>query len=190
MVSGIGNETFEAAFVTTPEEQETVFAIRGVVFVEEQAVPPEEEWDSYDLTATHFLVRYLPTQVSPLPTGSLYDSPIEKEELAVSPLLVGERSGVRFIVATARLVDKGGEVGKVGRVAVLRDYRGKGVGALLMHFIEETARTQGFAQLILEAQCHAIPFYEKLGYVAEGDIFLDCNIEHRFMSKALTNPTL
>lgn len=142
---------YEAALVTTATEREAVFALRMVVFVEEQAVPPEEELDAYDLTATHFLLR---------------------------------RAGKpEEIVGTARLLDKGDGVGKVGRVAILQAERGKGLGAQLMRFVEETAQAQGYRHLHLDAQCYAIPFYEKLGYVAEGEVFLDAGIEHRFMRK-------
>jgi predicted GNAT family N-acyltransferase len=148
--------SFEVALVQNAKEQEAVFAVRMIVFVEEQAVPAEEELDAYDLTSTHFCVRKTPG--------------ISEE---------GE------IVATARLIDKGEGTGKVGRVAVLKEYRGQGVGALLMRYVEEYARTQGFRKLALDAQMTALPFYERLGYTAEGDIFLDCDIEHRFMWKRL-----
>jgi predicted GNAT family N-acyltransferase len=144
-----------AGLVTTPEEREAVFALRMVVFVEEQQVPPEEELDAYDVTATHFLAR--------TETGE--------------------------IIGTARLVDKSEGVGKVGRVAVRQDWRGYGIGALLMREVERHAREVGFQKLALDAQCYAIPFYEKLGYTAEGDIFLDAGIEHRFMSKACNPDT-
>jgi predicted GNAT family N-acyltransferase len=50
--------------VKSAEEQEAVYSVRMVVFVEEQKVPVEEELDAYDITATHFFVRHLP---SPLP---------------------------------------------------------------------------------------------------------------------------
>ncbi len=148
---------YQPDFVRTTEEWDAVFNIRIGVFVEEQAVPREEELDAYDRIALHFLVRNL-------------------------MLSSDDRRG---IVATARLVDKGNGVGKVGRVAVLRDHRGRGVGALLMRFVEETARCRGFTRLDLDAQCSAIPFYEKLGYKAHGDLFLDANIEHRQMHKAI-----
>jgi predicted GNAT family N-acyltransferase len=145
---------YEAAPVLTSTEREAVFAVRMTVFVEEQAVPAEEELDAYDIAAMHFLARRVEADASD-------------------------------IVGTARLVDKGHGVGKVGRVAVLREHRGHGVGALLMRRVEHEARAAGYTELILEAQCHALPFYEKLGYLAEGDIFLDCNIEHRLMRKSL-----
>ena len=54
-----------------------------------------------------------------------------------------------------------------------------------MEYIESVARAQGFVRLDLGAQCYAIPFYEKLGYQTEGDIYLDCAIEHRHMHKIL-----
>ena len=147
---------YEAAPVTSSAEREAVFAIRMTVFVEEQAVPPEEELDAYDVAAAHFLARL--STADPDPSG---------------------------IVGTARLIDKGHGTGKIGRVAVLREHRGRGVGALLMQRVEYSARAAGYTELILEAQTHALPFYEKLGYAAEGDIFLDCNIEHRLMRKSL-----
>lgn len=140
-----------AGLVTTSEEREAIFALRMIVFVEEQNVPPEEELDAYDVTATHFLAS------------------TEQGE----------------IIGTARLLDKGEGTGKVGRVAVLKEWRGKSIGALLMNEVERHARGSGYRRLILDAQCYAIPFYAKLGYIAEGDIFLDANIEHRFMTKIL-----
>ena len=149
---------YEASRVTTAQEREQIFAVRMTVFVEEQNVPPEEELDALDLTATHFLARL--ASVPPNDTHS--------------------------IVGTARLIDKGEGVGKIGRVAVLREHRGRGVGNLLMQQIERYALEQNYAQLILEAQCQAIPFYEKLGYTAEGGVFLDAGIAHRLMRKTLT----
>jgi predicted GNAT family N-acyltransferase len=147
----------ETAIVTTPEERAACFMLRMLVFVEEQNVPPEEELDAYDVTALHFLARV---------TSGLPDDP----------------TGV---IGTARLVEKGEGIGKVGRVAIAAEQRGKGVGAQLMRFIEQIAHERGFSHLVLDAQVDAIPFYEKLGYIAEGDIFLDAGIEHRTMSKSL-----
>jgi predicted GNAT family N-acyltransferase len=134
-------------------EMESIFAVRMTVFVEEQAVPAEEELDAYDLTSVHFMVR-----------------------------VCSEDTGA---VGTARLIDKGPGIAKIGRVAVLREHRGRGVGLELMRHTERYARTAGYTELVLEAQCHAIPFYEKLGYLAEGPIFLDAGIEHRLMKRAL-----
>ena len=148
---------YQPALVITPEEREAVFSLRIRVFVHEQNVPQEEELDRYDITATHFLVRAIP------------DPP----EVTLG------------IIGAARLVDYGDRIGKVGRVAVEKEYRGSGIGLMIMKFIEEHARGKGFQKLILDSQVYAIPFYARLGYVAEGDVFLDAGIEHRRMTKGL-----
>ncbi len=84
------------------------------------------------------------------------------------------------VVGTARLVDKGEGVGKIGRVAVLPEYRGRGFGRDLMRQVME-AGFRRFQTLMLDAQLAVIPFYEALGFAAEGDVFLDAGIEHRRM---------
>jgi len=88
------------------------------------------------------------------------------------------------VVGTARLrvLD---DVGKIERVAVDRSLRGFGLGRRVMDAIEAQARAARCAQGLLAAQVQVIPFYEKLGYVAEGPIFLDAGIDHRWMRKGL-----
>lgn len=141
-------------------EREALFALRMQVFVQEQHVPEEEEIDAYDQTATHFVIRCVPPPPE-CPAG---------------------------IIGTARLIKREGNAGKIGRVAVAAAFRRKGAGTRLMQFIEAYAWEQGLRRLVLDAQCAVIPFYEKLGYVAEGDVFIDAGIEHRFMYKDLTAP--
>ena len=87
-------------------------------------------------------------------------------------------------VATARAVEK--DFGwKIGRVAVRRPFRCQGVGLGLMEAILTAAREQGVGEARLESQTHAIPFYERLGFEAEGPQFLDCGIPHRLMRLSL-----
>ena len=81
---------------------------------------------------------------------------------------------------TARAVEKALGLRKIGRVAVAAPFRKYGIGKALMRGIE--AHCTGCA-LVLEAQTHAIGFYEKLGYTAEGPEFLDAGIPHRLMRK-------
>lgn len=88
------------------------------------------------------------------------------------------------IVGTARLVDKGNGIGKIGRVAVLQGSRSKGIGSALMESLIETAAGR-FQELTLDAQLQVIPFYERLGFAAAGDVFLDCGIEHRRMVRSI-----
>jgi len=75
--------------------------------------------------------------------------------------------------------------GHIGRVAVLREYRDKGVGAGLMKTLIETARTRRFREVYLYAQVTAVPFYEKLGFEATGDNFTEAGILHTPMSLGL-----
>lgn len=84
------------------------------------------------------------------------------------------------VIGAARLYKN-----KVGRVAVIKNYRYKKAGSVLMQAVEDYARKQGLKTLELGAQCYIIPFYESLGYQAYGDVFLDAEIEHKMMKKTL-----
>lgn len=75
--------------------------------------------------------------------------------------------------------------GHIGRMAVLKPFRGLGVGALVLQHLMERARQRGDQEVVLSAQTHAMGFYEKFGFVAEGGEYLDCNIPHRDMRKIL-----
>lgn len=124
---------------------ESCLDIRLRVFVAEQNVPEEEERDSYDESATHFLA-----------------------------LWHCEAAG------TARAIVKAPGRVKIGRVAVLAAYRKCGIGLALMHAVEAAFPGSVFQ---LDAQLQAMPFYERLGYVAEGPVFDDAGIPHRLMLK-------
>lgn len=87
---------------------------------------------------------------------------------------------------TARLIEKENGLLKIQRVAVLKDYRKKGIGLLLLQEIERLAKdTFGANKLLLDSQDHAIPFYQKSGFSVYGDGFLDANIPHHHMEKRL-----
>ncbi len=75
--------------------------------------------------------------------------------------------------------------GHIGRMAVRKPFRGLGVGGLVLQHLIERARQRRDVDVVLSAQKHAIGFYEKFGFVAEGDEYLDCNIPHRDMRKIL-----
>ncbi|MDE1905221.1 MAG: GNAT family N-acetyltransferase [Rhodospirillales bacterium] len=81
---------------------------------------------------------------------------------------------------TARAVEKAPGLRKIGRVAVKAAFRKFGIGKALMQGIEAECPGSAF---ILDAQTHAIGFYERLGYAAEGEEFLDAGIPHRLMRK-------
>ncbi len=80
-------------------------------------------------------------------------------------------------IGTGRLLPDG----HIGRMAVLKHWRGLGVGTALLHALMEEGRKRGLAELVLNAQVSAIPFYERAGFRAEGAVFEDAGIPHRRM---------
>ncbi|SKA96286.1 Predicted N-acyltransferase, GNAT family [Sporosarcina newyorkensis] len=75
--------------------------------------------------------------------------------------------------------------GKIERICVLPEHRGKHFGNMIMHTLEEHARKSSMKKLLLNAQAYAVPFYEKLGYVVTSPEFMDADIPHRAMEKSL-----
>jgi predicted GNAT family N-acyltransferase len=87
-------------------------------------------------------------------------------------------AGNRDAVGTGRLEP----TGKIGRVAVLPQYRGTGVGSLIMGHLVNHATESGFTKVYLHAQAAAAGFYERLGFRAEGPVFEECGIPHLRMT--------
>ena len=115
--------------------------VRETVFIDEQRVPRELEFDDRDPLCHHVLVF----------DG---DTP----------------------VGTGRLdLDYGG---KVGRVAVVATHRRAGVGKAVMERLHAIARERKHPQLWCNAQLTAVPFYERLGYVRSGPVFVEAGIDH------------
>ncbi len=77
-------------------------------------------------------------------------------------------------VATGRLLPDG----HIGRVAVLKSWRGRGIGRQIMLALMQQAQRHGLPGVALSAQYHACSFYEALGFQAEGDIYMEAGIEH------------
>lgn len=73
----------------------------------------------------------------------------------------------------------------IGRMAVLRGWRGQGVGSALLESLIEIARSLGMRQVMLNAQLHALPFYLRHGFLPQGGEFLDAGIAHRRMRRTL-----
>ena len=113
--------------------------IRESVFIQEQGVPPEQEWDSDDVTATHFLA------------------------------CEGD-----FAIGTVRLLADG----TIGRMSVLKDWRGMHVGEKLLIAAINEAERLGLKQQALTAQVHAVGFYERLGFTATSEEFIEAGIPH------------
>ena len=133
--------------VKSEDDLRKVFAVRVIVFCEEQLVPYNIELDEFEDSSIHIL-------------GELEEEPIASGRL-------------RFI----------GEYAKLERLAVRKSYRGKGYGNLLLNYVLETAREQGFSKFKLHAQVTSKKFYLNHGFKPEGEQFLEADIEHIVMTK-------
>ena len=127
--------------------REALGAVRFKVFVEEQRVPEDEEWDAEDLHSRHVVA----VTADGIPIG------------------------------TGRLLRDG----HIGRMAVLKEWRGKGVGRALMQALLRLAHETGHRAVRLHAQTHATGFYERQGFVAAGEVFMEAGIPHVMMSRDL-----
>lgn len=129
------------------EAREELRLVRQVVFVEEQGVPAELEWNEGDAECRHVLAR----------------------------------APDRTAVGTGRLHPSG----RLGRLAVLPAFRGLGVGGLLLDELLAMAAETGLRRVVLHAQARATRFYERRGFVASGEVFMEAGIAHLTMSREL-----
>ena len=106
----------------------------------------------------------------------------EHDQTARHWLLQDSTGETTTYIATLRLLNDG----SIGRMAVLSGYRGQGWGKALLQACIQTAKAEGIQELTLSSQCHALGFYEKLGFVPRGEVFMDAGIPHRQMFLALT----
>lgn len=101
----------------------------------------------------------------------------ERDEHDASSIHFLARDASRDPIGTARLLDSG----RIGRVAVLREWRGRGLGRALMHAVVAETRQRGMVRPHLHAQVQTISFYESLGFVVCGEEFEEAGILHREM---------
>jgi predicted GNAT family N-acyltransferase len=80
-------------------------------------------------------------------------------------------------VGTARLLPDG----HIGRMAVLKEWRNRGVGSLMLQRLIERAKARGYREVALSAQVHAVPFYRAHGFLEEGSEYLEAGIRHQAM---------
>ena len=88
-------------------------------------------------------------------------------------------------VGTGRLIDEGQGIARIGRMAVRRSYRGTGIGSAILETLLDAARSRGLQVARLAAQLHALGFYERFGFQAEGEQFMEAGILHRWMTLPL-----
>jgi predicted GNAT family N-acyltransferase len=141
------NSLSDASFRVEPADYAADFkdlrAVREPVFVVEQNVPLEMEWDELDPKCRHVIAR--DEQHRPIGTGRLTPDH------------------------------------KIGRMAVLREWRGRGVGEALLRALIEQARELGLPEVSLHAQVDAIGFYTKFGFEPYGERFEEAGIQHQSM---------
>jgi predicted GNAT family N-acyltransferase len=84
-------------------------------------------------------------------------------------------------IGTGRLLPDG----HIGRMAVVKEWRRRGIGAALLEALIEEARRRGHKEVVLSAQLQALEFYRVHGFVAEGKVYEDAGILHQQMRRAL-----
>lgn len=142
------NKPYRIRLAAWQGDRHALQLIRGQVFMQEQRVSAELEWDGLDDDAQHLLAH----------------------------------SAQGEAIGCARLLPDG----HIGRMAVLKPWRGQGVGHALLRFALDQLCQQQVAMAVLDAQVHAMPFYERLGFSAVGETFMDAGIPHRRMELHLT----
>jgi predicted GNAT family N-acyltransferase len=123
-------------------------SVRYTVFVEEQNIPVELEWDDLDEIAFHVVI---------------FDGDLQA-------------------VATGRLLPDA----HIGRLAVLRDYRGERLGKIVLQTLINKGVELGYPKLVLHAQESVKGFYEREGFLSEGSVFMEAGIPHRTMVRKLS----
>jgi len=127
-------------------------------------------WDTHK---TH--IMSIRTQVFIMEQGVPVE--VEHDGLDIQCHLVLAVDASKNPIGTARLLP----TGQIGRMAVLNPYRNRGVGSALLQELVAVAHEIGMESLFLHAQIHALPFYEKHGFAAEGPVFEEAGIPHRQM---------
>lgn len=84
-------------------------------------------------------------------------------------------------VGTGRMLDDG----HIGRIAILADFRGLGLGAKMVQALVDEAARLGYPRVYLGAQTQALGFYAKLGFTTYGEEFMDAGIPHLSMEQSL-----
>lgn len=138
-MSANSSPEFEVIQVTWASHAPQLIAVREPVFVVEQEVKPDFEWDDIDAVAIHLLAL-----ANHVPVGC------------------------------ARVINHK----KIGRMAVLKSWRGRGVGQALLREAIDVCKANGTKTINLTAQTHAITFYKQAGFVEISGVYQDANIPH------------
>lgn len=141
-------KNIKIAQVSWHQAESDLRAVRTPVFIVEQLVTPEFEWDEQDASAVHLLAT------------------LDKEA-----------------IACLRIID----YHKIGRMAVLKEWRDMGLGAALLLEAVKICQAHGSKQIYLSAQTHAIGFYIRCGFKVTSEVYQDVHIPHVDMQLELSN---
>lgn len=131
---------FSVSLVCWHDGEPLLKSVREAVFINEQGIAPELEWDGLDESCRHALV--LSSQGEAIGCGRMLPD------------------------------------GHIGRISVLRKWRGQKVGTTIVEAFLDYARTHGYDEVDVDAQIHAVPFYHRMGFVEEGAVFEDAGLPH------------
>lgn len=173
--------------VTSPEELEWAWAVRYDVFVDEQGVDADAEVDALDTDPRTFHVvvlaeplEVMESSIAPGVVPSVATGPLPGTVLGTGRLLAPHTDFAHGEGSPYGAMNPGNP--HIGRVAVARSARGRGVGTVIMRELEAAALARhgagGEVRVELSAQDHALGFYERLGYEPWGEGYLDEGIWH------------
>lgn len=153
-----------------PPDRPAIFDIRQRVFHEEQGIDPAAEFDGLDAAAAH-LLAYVATETGEVAVGTARIRTMVSESDPNSGELADP--------------DTDPKLGKIERLAVLPDWRRRGIGTQLMETAIAYLQQQGVELAIVHAQTYAIPLYEQVGFVLVGKPFEEAGIPHRRLEQAI-----
>lgn len=107
---------------------------------------------------------------------------LDEKDLAATHFLAIENNEP---CGAARLIEENKNTARLQRLAVLPQYRGKGIAKQIMQAVEIEAKKQKYKKIVLDAQTHATGLYTKLNYKKAGKEFMEVGIPHILMEKIL-----
>lgn len=134
------SNSFTVSLVCWHDGEPLLRAVRDAVFIPEQGVPAEMEWDEFDEQCRH--------------------------ALALSH--TGEAVGCGRIFTN----------GHIGRIAVMKSWREQRVGTAIVEALLNEARSRKYRFVDVDAQTHAVPFYQSFGFSTHGKEFMDAGLPH------------
>ncbi len=155
MTSKILPGSVQISVVDWAQSQTVLRQIRKTVFIDQQQVPEDLEWDGLDKTAVHLLAQIpYPTKTDAEPVG------------------------------TARILING-QTAHIGRMAVMPNWRGKGIGKKILHQAIAECQQRSVKKIILNAQSYVLDFYQQASFVISSAEFMDAGIAHKEMTLIL-----